>query len=81
MKEKEAWERFQHALLELKHVQINCCVLTDFNEVHSFSDASKDAYCAVIYIRYVVDANDIKVALLFSKLLVATIPLLERCTA
>ena len=59
---------------------------TEFVELHGFSDASRPAYSAVLYMRVVTKSGQISVKILMSKTKVATvktlsIPNLELCAA
>ncbi|GBN29372.1 hypothetical protein AVEN_57692-1, partial [Araneus ventricosus] len=87
--EKVKWETLRDCLNDLTNVRIQRYILTDsikLLELHGFSDASKDAFGAVVYLRCVTILNHVKVSLLCSKSKVAplksvTIPRLELCAA
>ncbi|GBO22019.1 hypothetical protein AVEN_123332-1, partial [Araneus ventricosus] len=87
--EKVKWEARRDCLNDLTNVRIQRYILTDsikLLELHGFSDASKDAFSAVVYLRCVTILNHVKVSLLCSKSKVApiksvTIPRLELCAA
>ncbi|GBM61153.1 hypothetical protein AVEN_142694-1, partial [Araneus ventricosus] len=58
--EKVKWETLRDCLNDLTNVRIQRCILTDsikLLELHGFSDASKDAFGAVIYLRCVTILN------------------------
>ncbi|GBM66014.1 hypothetical protein AVEN_39181-1 [Araneus ventricosus] len=87
--EKVKWETLRDCLNDLTNVRIQRYILTDsikLLELHGLSDASKDAFGAVVYLRCVTILNHVKVSLLCSKSKVAplksvTIPRLELCAA
>ncbi|GBN35618.1 hypothetical protein AVEN_260681-1, partial [Araneus ventricosus] len=87
--DKVEWETLRDCLNDLTNVRIQRYILTDsikLLELHGFSDASKDAFGAVVYLRCVTILNHVKVSLLCSKSKVAplksvTIPRLELCAA
>lgn len=84
------WNKFVLSLKALQELKVNRYVLTSYDEVilelHGFSDASKDAYGAAVYIRCINSAGKSTMNLLCSKSRVAplkpvTIPRLELCAA
>lgn len=83
------WNKFAKGMPSLLDLQIPRRVLCDdptYVELHSFSDASKNAYGACIYLRSVNVKNEVTVKLLCAKSKVAplkatTIPRLELCAA
>ena len=76
-------------MLSSKHIQRchfpkDCYIIS--TEVHGFSDASEDAYAAVVYLRMIDTKGDVHVSIVMSKTKVApikrlTIPRLELCGA
>lgn len=88
----QQWKRWRSSLLDLAQVSVRRCYhpknFGDVTraEIHAFSDASKDAIGATIYLRLVNLRNEICTALLFSQSRVApthtpSIPRLELCGA
>lgn len=83
------WMKLKSQFSNLNNLSIKRHVLCNNPikiELHGFSDASKDAYGACIYMRTVSASNTIQVSLLCSKVKVAplktqTIPRLELCGA
>ena len=86
------WQRWRNSLPHLENVSVpRCYHPPDFGtivrrEIHAFSDASKDAIGASIYLRLFNDRGEICTALLFGQSKVApaqttTIPRLELCAA
>lgn len=86
------WQRWRNSLPHLENVSVpRCYHPTGFGktvrrEIHAFSDASKDAIGASIYLRLFNDQGKICTALLFGQSKVAptqttSIPRLELCTA
>lgn len=83
------WNKFAMAIPKISDLSLPRFVLCDAPtsiELHSFSDASQNAYGACIYLRSVDSNNKITVLLLCSKSKVApiktaTIPRLELCAA
>lgn len=81
------WRQFQSKLPSLNDLRIPRFVLCDnpvVIELHGFSDASKHAYCAAVYVKCVDSDGHITVKLLCAKTKVApvkmlTIPRLELC--
>ena len=66
------------------HFPKDCYIIS--TEVHGFSDASEDAYAAVVYLRMIDTKGDVHVSIVMSKTKVApikrlTIPRLELCGA
>ena len=82
---KREWLALERAIRDLKDVKIPRAVLQSEwirLELHGFSDASEQAYGAVVYVRTVNDQNKVQVSLLCSKSKVApikrlTLPRLE----
>ncbi|XP_072400755.1 uncharacterized protein [Diabrotica undecimpunctata] len=85
----EDWNRFKSKLHLVNQFQLNRFILTESHqryEIHGFSDASFNAYSAVVYIRCFDNSGKITVRLLCSKTKVSpikllTIPRLELCGA
>lgn len=83
------WNKFAIAIPNLSNLSVPRYVLCDSPttvELHSFSDASQNAYGACIYLRSIDSNNKVTVSLLCSKSKVApikstTIPRLELCAA
>ena len=86
------WQRWRNSLPHLENVSVpRCYHPAGFGEIvrreiHAFSDASKDAIGASIYLRLFNDRGDICTALLFGQSKVApaqttSIPRLELCGA
>nr|XP_049697145.1 uncharacterized protein LOC126054685 [Helicoverpa armigera] len=83
------WRTYREELSLLKRVQVPRWIRTtgdDNIELHGFSDASKAAYAAVVYLRTINLAGEIHVSLLVAKTRVApikqvSIPRLELCGA
>ena len=86
------WQRWRNSLPHLEKVSVpHCYHPTGFGktirrEIHTFSDASKDAIGASIYLRLFNDEGEICTALLFGQSKVApaqtaSIPRLELCAA
>ena len=86
------WQRWQGSLKELEKVTVPRCYRSeDFGriartEIHTFSDASKDAIGASVYLRLINHKGEISTTLLFGKSRVApaqstSIPHLELCAA
>ena len=88
---REAWLRWRSELNLLSTKYIPRCYFEKTSrvstfELHGFSDASEQAYAAVVYLRMVCTDGDVQVALITSKTKVApikklTIPRLELCGA
>ncbi|XP_058465271.1 uncharacterized protein LOC131438898 [Malaya genurostris] len=85
----DKWKQFRQQLTAVNQIQKPRCVVNDRAstlELHGFSDASKRAYGAVVYIRCITKEGTINVSLVASKSRVAplkptTIPRLELCGA
>ena len=87
----EEWSRWRSQLKSLTQVHIPRCYFPKEAEIvsiqlHGFSDASQDAYAAVVYLRMTDSKGEVHVALVASKTKVApikrlTIPRLELCGA
>ncbi|XP_033212184.1 uncharacterized protein LOC117169786 [Belonocnema kinseyi] len=84
------WYDFRSKLPALSRISIprwtSCGSNTKSIEIHGFSDASRLAYCAVVYSRIISESGYIVVKLLIAKTKVAPIktvgiPHLELCTA
>ncbi|XP_039315534.1 uncharacterized protein LOC120360046 [Solenopsis invicta] len=83
------WLQYSEQLTELNNLQIlRQVVIKCYKsiQIHGFSDASKDAYGACIYVRSTDSEENVKVSLLCAKTRVAplktqTIPRLELCAA
>ena len=86
------WQRWQGSLKELEKVSVpRCYHPEDFGriartEIHTFSDASKDAIGASVYLRLVNHKEEVSTTLLFGQSRVApvqstSIPRLELCAA
>jgi hypothetical protein len=83
------WKKFILSLKALQGIKVNRYVLTeDYNsvELHGFSDASKEAFGAAIYLRCTTSSGQSTMKLLCSKSRVAplkpvSIPRLELCAA
>lgn len=83
------WKSYKQELKMLTHVTIPRWIgasLGDVIELHGFSDASKDAYAAVVYSRVIDFTGQIHVELISAKTKVApikqvSIPRLELCAA
>ena len=86
------WKRWRNSLPHLENVSLpRCYHPAGFGEIvrreiHAFSDASKDAIGASIYLRLFNDRGDICTALLFGQSKVApaqttSIPRLDLCAA
>ena len=86
------WQRWRNSLPHLENVTVpRCYHPAGFGkivrrEIHAFSDASKDAIGASVYLRLVNDRGEICTALLFGQSKVApaqttSIPRLELCAA
>ncbi|KAK9700879.1 Pao retrotransposon peptidase [Popillia japonica] len=82
------WINYQNSLSQLNSITISRNVVLHKNkiELHGFSDASKTAYGACIYVQTISKGEEITSALLCSKSRVAplkptTIPRLELCAA
>ena len=85
------WEAWLNWTLSLERINTlnfrRCCIPADFGkviktELHSFSDASREAYGAVVYLRLVDDTGKVSVSLVYAKARVApssitSIPRLE----
>ncbi|XP_047041982.1 uncharacterized protein LOC124646011 [Helicoverpa zea] len=86
---KNDWNKFSESIKYLSNLQVPRLVLGESPqciELHSFSDASKHAYGACIYMRCINMNGDVTVRLLCAKSKVAplkptTIPRLELCAA
>ena len=88
---REAWLRWRSELNLLSTKYILRCYFEKTSrfstfELHGFSDASEQAYAAVVYLRMVCTHGDVQVSLITSKTKVApikklTIPRLELCGA
>ena len=88
---QEAWHHWRTELPILSNIQIPRCYFPpDFHvtatQLHGFSDASEDAYGAVVYLRLTDARNKVHIALIASKTKVSpirrlTIPRLELCGA
>lgn len=85
----EKWNKIKNNLNVLENIKINRCLsYSDSSkiEIHGFSDASQNAYAAVVYCRIEDEFGNIHVNLLTSKSRVApikqiSIPRLELCAA
>ena len=88
---QSVWSQWRTELpvLSNKHF-MRCYVPQDFQivstQLHGFSDASEDAYAAVVYLRFTNAASDVHISLVISKSKVApikrlSIPRLELCGA
>ena len=88
---QDIWHQWRNELPILfdKHI-MRCYVPQGFNvvstQLHGFSDASEDAYAAVVYLRITDTSGNSHVSLVISKMKVApikrlTIPRLELCGA
>ena len=87
----EEWSRWRSQLKSLTQVHIPRCYFPKEAEIvsiqlHGYSDASQDAYAAVVYLRMTDSKGEVHVALVASKTKVApikrlTIPRLELCGA
>ncbi|XP_078380254.1 uncharacterized protein LOC144663213 [Oculina patagonica] len=86
------WQRWQNSLKDLEKVTVpRCYHPNDFGriaraEIHAFSDASKDAIGASVYLRLISHKGEISTAFLFGQSRVApaqstSIPRLELCAA
>ncbi|XP_072402497.1 uncharacterized protein [Diabrotica undecimpunctata] len=83
------WVTFKSKLSVLDKINIPRYIMCDkivHMELHAFSDASKDAYSAVLYVRTVDENGTVYVRLLCSKtrvspIKVLTVPRLELCGA
>ncbi|XP_072377748.1 uncharacterized protein [Diabrotica undecimpunctata] len=83
------WVTFKSKLSVLNKINIPRYIMCDkivHMELHAFSDASKDAYSAVLYVRTVDENGTVYVRLLCSKtrvspIKVLTVPRLELCGA
>ena len=88
---RDSWLRWRSELDLLSARQIPRCYFDKTThisslELHGFSDASEQAYAAVVYLRMVCTNGDVQVALVMSKTKVApikrlTVPRLELCGA
>lgn len=89
---RKKWETWFKEISSLPNIKIDRCMVlkTDKHIVrkilHTFVDASKDAYAAAIYLRTEYDSGDLSVKLVTSKARVAplkamSIPRLELCGA
>ncbi|PFX19006.1 hypothetical protein AWC38_SpisGene16590 [Stylophora pistillata] len=88
----QKWQRWRDSLAELERVTVpRCYHPADFGrvaqaELHAFSDASKDAIGACVYLRLVNDGGEVATSLVFGQSKVAplqttSIPRLELCGA
>ena len=85
------WRRWREELPQLVEKPIPRCyhpkaVRIKSQQLHGFSDASEDAYAAVVYLRMVDECDNVHVSLVMSKTKVSpikrlTIPRLELCGA
>ena len=86
------WQRWQSSLKDLEKITVpRCYHPKDFGgiartEIHTFSDASKDAIGASVYLRLISHKGEISTTLLFGQSRVApaqstSIPRLELCAA
>ena len=86
------WQRWQSSIGDLEKITVPRCYHTkDFGritrtEIHAFSDASKDAIGASVYLRLISHKGEISTTLLFGQSRVApakstSIPRLELCAA
>lgn len=83
------WKTYKSELMLLSNVSIPRWIglrSNEFIELHGFSDASKDAYAAVVYARVIDSNGQIHVSLIAAKTKVApvkqvSIPRLELCGA
>lgn len=89
---KKKWDKWVQDLSETKEIQINRCLYETGGEVvtecylHGFGDASKKAYCAMVYLVYRTEDGRTHVRLVASKTRVAplkelSIPRLELMSA
>jgi hypothetical protein len=88
---QEVWKRWREELHQLIKKPIPRCYFPKetevaFKELHGFSDASEDAYAAVVYLRMIDTQGNIHVSTVSSKTKVSpikrlTIPRLELCGA
>ena len=89
---RQQWHRWRSSLPDLEKIAVpRCYHPQDFGkvaraEIHAFSDASKDAIGASVYLRLANDRGDISTTLLFGQSKVApaqatSIPRLELCGA
>ncbi|KAJ8040732.1 Alpha-N-acetylgalactosaminide alpha-2,6-sialyltransferase 6 [Holothuria leucospilota] len=90
---RKQWENWLNETSELKHLRIErCLVLQDHKSpildqrLHTFVDASKNAYATAVYLRTAYENGTIAVRLVISKARVAplksmSIPRLELCGA
>ena len=90
--QSDQWKRWRNSLPELEKIALpRCYHLKDFGnitraEIYTFSDASKDAIGACVYLRLLNDKEEISNTLLFGQSKVApvqttSIPRLELCAA
>ncbi|XP_017473006.1 PREDICTED: uncharacterized protein LOC108363978 [Rhagoletis zephyria] len=86
----QRWNQFLNQLQDISHISIPRWNGTSANmltlEIHGFSDASRDAMAAVVYLRVLNKTNDATISLITAKTKVApikkmTIPWLELCAA
>ena len=88
---RQPWNRWRSSLPDLEKTVPRCYHPQDFGkgaraEIHAFSDASKDAIGASVYLRLANDRGNISTSLLFGQSKVAqaqatSIPRLELCAA
>jgi hypothetical protein len=88
---QESWNQWRSELPVLSNVQIPRCYFPQgfcitSTQLHGFSDASEDAYGAVVYLRLTDAHGNVHISLIASKTKVApikrlTIPRLELCGA
>ncbi|CAG7706308.1 unnamed protein product, partial [Allacma fusca] len=84
-----AWNAFYRDLLQITRIRIPRCITGPGevrHELHGFSDASEQAYAAVVYLRNVNSTGKVTVRLIASKSKVAplhkiSLPRLELCGA
>ena len=86
------WQRWRNSLADLEKVAVPRCYhpigfgTVVRREIHAFSDASKDAIGAAVYLRQVNEKGEVSISLLFGQSKVApvqttSIPRLELCAA
>lgn len=83
------WESYSSSLPQLQAVAIPRWTGRNpqsYCEIHGFADASSRAYAAVVYLKVINSADDIRISLILSKTKVApiktvSIPRLELCAA
>ena len=78
------WQCWRNSLLHLENISVPRCFVR--REIHAFSDASKDAIGASIYLQLFNDGGEISTTLVFGQSKVApsqttSIPRLELCAA